>query len=146
MGSIFGGSGEGAGPVGEIEERKESPGMADVTTSLQEATAMDGAIAAALVDWQSGMTLGTAGGGELNLGVAAAVSTEVVRAQLKAIDNLGLSGKIEDILITLTGQYHLLRVLEKDTSLFLYVALNKEQANLALARYELTQIERALSV
>ncbi len=70
----------------------------------------------------------------------------MLRSKLKVVQNLGLNDKIEDILITLTGQYHLLRVLEKDTSLFLYVALNKEQANLALARYELTQIERALSV
>ncbi len=130
----------------EIEERKEKPGMADVNTSLQEAVALDGAIAAALVDWQSGMTLGTAGGGDLDLDVAAAGSTEVVRAKLKVIDNLGLDDKIEDILITLSSQYHLIRVLEKDTSLFLYVALNKEQANLAMARYKLTQIERTLSV
>jgi hypothetical protein len=120
--------------------------MADVTQSLEEAMAMDGAIAAALVDWQSGMTLGTAGGGPINLDVAAAGTTDVVRSKLKVMNNLGLEDRIEDILITLTTQYHLIRILEKDQSLFVYVVLNKETANLAMARYKLTQIERGLTV
>lgn len=120
--------------------------MADVTQSLQEAMAMDGAIAAALVDWQSGMTLGTAGGGMINLDVAAAGTTDVVRSKLKVMNNLGLEDRIEDMLITLTTQYHLIRILEKDQSLFIYVVLSKESANLAMARYKLTQIERSLTV
>ncbi|QIN80191.1 hypothetical protein GBA65_18580 [Rubrobacter marinus] len=121
--------------------------MADVNQSLQEAMSLDGAVGAALVDWQSGMTLGTAGGGpNLNLDIAAAGNTDVVRSKLKVMQNLGLNDKIEDILITLTSQYHLIRILERDQSLFLYLALHKEQANLAMARYKLTQIERHLSV
>lgn len=120
--------------------------MADVTQSLQDAMAMDGAVAAALVDWQSGMTLGTAGGMTLDLDVAAAGTTDVVRAKLKAISNLGLDDRIEDMIVTLSSQYHLIRILEKDQSLFLYVVLNKEGSNLAMARYKLTQIERTLTV
>jgi hypothetical protein len=120
--------------------------MADVNQSLQEAIGIDGAVAAALVDWQSGMTLGTAGGGQLNLDVAAAGITDVVRAELKVMNNLGLDDRIEDLLITLSKQYHLIRVLEKDASLFIYVVLTKEQANLAMARYKLTQIERSLTI
>lgn len=120
--------------------------MADVNQSLEDAMEMDGAIAAALVDWQSGMTLGTAGGGTLNLDIAAAGTTDVVRSKLKVMNSLELEDKIEDILITLTTQYHLIRILEKDQSLFLYVVLNKEATNLAMARYKLTQIERNLTV
>ena len=121
--------------------------MADANQSLQEIMTLDGAIGAALVDWQSGMTLGTAGGGpQLNLNIAAAGNTDVVRSKLKVMQNLGLNDKIEDILITLTSQYHLIRLLERDQGLFLYVALGKEQANLAMARYKLSAIERGLSV
>ncbi len=121
--------------------------MADVNSSLQEAMQIDGALGAALVDWQSGMTLGTAGGGaSLDLDVAAAGSTDVVRAKLKVMQNLGLNDKIEDMLITLNTQYHLIRILERDQSLFLYIALSREQANLAMARYKLTQIERQITV
>ena len=119
----------------------------DVNGSLQEAMKMDGAVATALVDWQSGMTLGTAGGGgTIDLDVAAAGNTEVVRAKLKVMNNLGLADSIEDILITLTTQYHLIRILEKDASLFMYLVLNKDTANLAMARYKLTSIERSLTV
>lgn len=108
---------------------------------------MEGAVGAALVDWQSGMTLGTAGGGpSLNLDVAAAGNTDVVRAKLKVMQNLGLEDNIEDILITITTQYHLIRMLEREQGLFLYLVFNKEQANLAMARYKLTTIERGLTV
>jgi hypothetical protein len=121
--------------------------MAGVHESLQEAMQIDGAIGAALVDWQSGMTLGTAGGGaNFDLDIAAAGSTDVVRAKLKAMKNLGLDDGIEDILITLSSQYHLIRTFERDQSLFLYVALLRESTNLAMARYKLTQIERQLTV
>ncbi len=128
------------------EPGRERPDMADANQSLQEIMRMDGAIGAALVDWRSGMTLGTARGGPaLNLDVAAAGNTDVVRAKLKVMQNLG-SNKIEDILMTLTTQYHLIRLLECDQSLFVYVALNKESANLAMARYKLSQVERNLTV
>jgi hypothetical protein len=119
--------------------------MADVNQSLQEALSIEGAIVAALVDWQSGMTLGTAGSG-INLDIAAAGTTDVVRAKLKVMNTLGLEDRIEDIIISITTQYHLIRILEKDQSLFIYVVLNKEGSNLAMARYKLTQIERALTV
>lgn len=83
--------------------------------------------------------------GTLNLGVAAAGNTDVVRFKYEVMRNLGLDDKIEYILMTLTTQYHLVRILERDRSLFLYVALSKEQSNLAMARYKLMQIERALA-
>lgn len=94
-----------------------------------------------------GGSLGTAGGqGVIDLDVAAAGNTDVVRAKLKVMNNLGLEDSIEDILITLTTQYHLIRILEKDASLFMYVVLGKNSANLAMARYKLTSIERSLTV
>lgn len=115
--------------------------MADVNQSLQAAMSLDGAVGAALVEWQSGMTICTAGGGpNLNLDGAAAGNSEVMCAKLEVMQNLGL----EDILIMLTTQYHLSRLLERDQGLFLVVT--KEQSNLAMARYRLTSIERSLTV
>ena len=91
---------------------------------------LDGAVGAALVDRQSGMTLGAAGGGPiLNLDVAAAGNTGEVRAKLKVIQNLGLEVKIEDIPVTLTSRYHLIRLLERDEGLFVYLVFGKEQSN-----------------
>ena len=83
-----------------------------------------GCLGAALVDHDSGMALGTVGSG-LNLDVAAAGNTEVVRAKLRVMDQLGLDGGIEDILITLTSQLHLIRPV--GNKLFLYLAIDRKQ-------------------
>ncbi|MFE2147124.1 hypothetical protein ACFXA3_36270 [Streptomyces sp. NPDC059456] len=124
--------------------------MANVETALKEATAtIDGAIGAALVDYDSGMALGTIGGGkELDLQVAAAGNTDVVRAKVRTMDMLGLKEEIEDILITLGSQYHLIRLLKGRGSkgFFLYLALDRGRANLAMARHQLKKIENELEV
>ncbi|WP_327251209.1 hypothetical protein [Streptomyces sp. NBC_01244] len=124
--------------------------MANVETSLKEATtSIDGVLGVALVDCSSGMALGTVGGGkDLDLTVAAAGNTDVVRAKLRTMEMLGLKDEIEDILITLGSQYHLIRLLKGRGSagLFLYLALDKKRANLAMARHQLKKIEAELEV
>ena len=120
----------------------------NVDESLNDAMAIKGALGAALVDYGSGMTLGTAGGGAIDLDVAAAGNTEVVRAKMSVMKQLKIKGGIEDILITLDEQLHLIRLLNSDSGdgLFLYVALNKDQANLAMARHQLATIEKDIHV
>ncbi|MFF7443958.1 hypothetical protein [Streptomyces sp. NPDC008122] len=123
--------------------------MANTETSLKEAAAIEGAIGAALVDYTSGMALGTIGGGkDLDLNMAAAGNTDVVRAKVRTMEMLGLQEDIEDILITLGGQYHLIRLLKGrgTNGLFLYLALDKSRANLAMARHQLKKIEADLEV
>ncbi|WP_369208530.1 hypothetical protein [Streptomyces sp. PU-14G] len=124
--------------------------MADTEASLKEALgSIDGAIGVALVDYTSGMALGTAGGGkDFDLEVAAAGNTDVVRAKLRTMEHLGLQDEIEDILITLGTQYHLIRLLraKSGNGLFLYIALDAGKANLAMARHQLRRIEAHLEV
>jgi hypothetical protein len=119
----------------------------DIETSLKSAVSIDGAIGAALVDYESGMMLGSAGDtGVVNLELAAAGNTEVIRAKMRTIQSLELGDEIEDILITLGRQYHIIRLLRTARSgvLFLYLVLDRNQANLALARHELRRIENLL--
>ncbi|MFA7766746.1 hypothetical protein ACGFNX_05275 [Streptomyces sp. NPDC048723] len=124
--------------------------MVNVETALKEATTtIEGAIGAALVDYGSGMALGTIGGGkDLDLAVAAAGNTDVVRAKVRTMEMLGLKDEIEDILITLGSQYHLIRLMKArgSTGFFLYLALDKGRANLAMARHQLKRIEADLEV
>ncbi|MFD9214184.1 hypothetical protein ACIOWI_00890 [Streptomyces sp. NPDC087659] len=119
--------------------------MANVETSLKESmTSIEGALGVALVDYTSGMALGTLGGGkDLDLAVAAAGNTDVIRAKTRTMEHLGLTDDIDDILITLGTQYHLIRLLKGrgGNGLFLYLVLDKANANLAMARHQLKRIE-----
>lgn len=112
--------------------------------NLEGLNTLAGFIGAALVDSDSGMALATVGGGSIDLEVAAAGNTEVVRAKRRVAEQLKLGDTIEDILITLGKQYHLIRPLESNPALFLYVVLDRSRANLAMARHEVKAFEKTL--
>ena len=118
--------------------------MATIKQSLDELLTLDGALCAAVVDSSSGMMLGSAGAG-VDLEVAAAGNTEVMRAKLKTMRSLGLNDVIEDILITLGKQYHLIRPLSRKEGVFIYFVLDKSKSNLAIARRKMQDIEKDLS-
>ncbi len=129
------------------EQRRKEPEMGNVKESLREIMSIDGAVGVALVDHESGMSLGQAGGGDLlNLEVAGAGNTTVVRSKMKVMRDLGLDDTIEDILITLGKQYHLIRPLASAPNLFLYLALIRDRANLAMARHQLMAVEKKLAL
>ena len=107
---------------------------------------IEGAIGAALADYESGMCLGTAGGrAGFDLEVAAAGNSEVIRSKLKVMSALGLDDKIEDILITLGREYHLMFP-QQGSSLFLYMAFDRKTANLAMARHKLASLSKDLQI
>ena len=122
----------------------------NIEAALKEAMNIEGAVGACLVDWESGMSLGAAGGGKfLDLDVAAAGNTEVIRAKMRTMESLRLDDSIEDILITLSKQYHLIRLLRNNRNeqgLFLYLVLDRGRANLALARHSLKRIESDITL
>lgn len=119
--------------------------MASINEKLSQLLEIDGALAAAVVDYSSGMLLGSVGQG-LDLEIAAGGNTEVVRAKLKTMKMLGLNEPIEDMLITLSSQYHLIRPLTRTEELFAYYVLDRSKANLALARRKLQTVEEQLEI
>lgn len=117
--------------------------MANIKQSLDELLTIDGAMCAAIVDSASGMMLGSVGTG-VDLEVAAAGNTEVVRSKMKTMRALGLNDVIEDILITLGKQYHIIRPLARKEGVFIYFVLDKQRANLAMARRKVQDVDKDL--
>ncbi|MFI1158999.1 hypothetical protein [Streptomyces sioyaensis] len=124
--------------------------MAQMESALSDAmSSIEGAVGVALVDYTSGMALAALGDNQtLDLNVAAAGNTDVVRAKMRTMEMLELQGSIEDILITLTSQYHIIRPVtgKSGQGLFLYLVLDRKRANLALARHRLAKVEGELEV
>lgn len=119
--------------------------MANIRQALNDMLQTEGAMCAAVVDATSGMMLGSAGTG-LDLEIAAAGNTEVVRAKMKTMQQLGLKDAIDDILITLGRQYHIIRPVARRDGVFVYLVLDKAKANLALARRKVQDAERELTI
>lgn len=135
---------ERAAALARLEQIKSEIDMANVNNSLK--TLMNdvtGSLGAALVDHESGMALGTEGNG-LNLEVACAGNMEVVRAKMRVMEALGIDGGIEDILITLETQYHIIRPV--GSSLFMYLAFDRKTGNLAMARHKMASVANDLKV
>ena len=107
-------------------------------TPLQE---IDGFVAAALIDAETGFTLITLGDEMMNLERAAADNTQVFLAKKHLLGFLDPNERIEDIIVTLTGRYHLIRPLTDNATLYLYLVLDRSLANLAMSRRALKIFE-----
>jgi hypothetical protein len=140
---------DGGGKRAAASDDRVGGDMNSLDIALKDALEIEGATGVALVDFTSGMTLGKlANVHTLDLDVAAAGNTEVIRAKVRTMESLGIQDSIEDILITLGRQYHLIRLLTSNTGrgLFLYLVLDKNRSNLALARHRLRMIEARLDI
>lgn len=116
-------------------------------TDLSALSDINGFIAACLVDCESGLMLAQeTSGTKFDIEAAGAANTEVVRAKNEAMKALGLEDRIEDILISLGTQLHLIRPLESNPMVFVYVALDRKSANLGMARMIVKKVEGTLKV
>jgi len=97
-----------------------------------------GFIAASLVDLDSGLTLAVkTARSDFDLTAASAYNSELVKQKLKIMKTLGLSGTIEDMLISLSDQIHIIKLVNPTT--FLYLAVDKKASNLAIVRTAVTR-------
>lgn len=97
------------------------------------ASDVNGFIGASVVDLESGMPLASiTTRPDFDLDVASAYNSEMVKGKQKTINALGLNAKLEDMLLTLDTQLHLIKMLSADS--FMYLAADRSATNLALLR------------
>jgi predicted regulator of Ras-like GTPase activity (Roadblock/LC7/MglB family) len=114
--------------------------MADYAKILESIHSdVSGFIGASIVDLDSGMTLAVRSAvPDFDLEVASAYNSEMVKSKFKTMSALGLRTTLEDMLLTLGDQLHLIKLMDNNTA-FVYVAANRANTNLALLRRSVVQ-------
>ncbi|MFE9452587.1 hypothetical protein [Streptomyces sp. NPDC006739] len=128
--------------------------MPGIDECLLEAMRLPGARGAALVDWTSGLALGTVGeapGGDHETTAAEAAELARMAAEHGAFtsgvgEEPGGPPPVEDLIVSNRDSYHLLRFVDTtfDSSVFLHLWLSREDGNLALARIRLGEMAARL--
>lgn len=105
---------------------------------------INGFIGASVVDMDSGMTLATISRRpEFDLSIASAYNSEMVKLKLKTISSLNLKSQLEDMLLTLSDQIHLIKMVGRGT--FLYLAAERSATNLAIVRSTVGRLAAGLT-
>src|SRR5690242_5486006 len=106
--------------------------LLDALSKIQEDIG-GGFIAASMVDLESGMTLAVRSvRSDFDLTAASAYNSELVKQKFKIMKTLGLTGTVEDMLITISDQIHLVKLI--GTATFLYLSVDRKMSNLAIVR------------
>lgn len=128
--------------VAAVEEpaAPTQPKAPTLDDSLIDLIDFEGALGVALVDSDSGLILGRAGAG-LNMELAAAGASVMLKARRATIKTLGLTDQIDDLLITLTSQLQIIRPLANKPALFIYLVVDREKSSLAMARFKATEAD-----
>ncbi|MEV7601701.1 hypothetical protein AB0O91_30500 [Kitasatospora sp. NPDC089797] len=124
--------------------------MPGIDECLSGAMAIAGARSASLVDWSSGLALGSLGespAGEHE--TAAAEATDLVRAAVESQTFTAAEdprAPLEDIIVTAGRNYHLIRFIDTafDSRLVLHLWLDRGTGNLAAARFRLQALAQEL--
>jgi hypothetical protein len=125
---------------------------------LLEAMKLPGARGAAVVDWTSGLALGTVGespGGDHEATAAETAELARMAAEYRSFtpaDGADWSGSsdedppVEDLIVSNRDSYHVLQFVRTtfDSSVFLHLWLGRAEGNLALARIRLSEMARQL--
>ena len=118
----------------------QRPGLEEVLETL---LSFDGAMCVAVVDSESGMILGKAGTG-VEIDLAAAGASVILRARLASTKALGTEEKIDDLLISLTRQVQIIHPLPSNPSIFTYLIGDKSKSSLAMARFKATEADQLI--
>lgn len=114
--------------------------------NLEELKKIFGFKVASLVDVNSGISLASVSTVDFDIELASSGNAKIVQTKRDVAASLKLDDEIEDILISLGKEYHLIRLLKKNTNYFLYLVLDRAEAQLGLARLDLKIFEASLEL
>jgi hypothetical protein len=123
-----------------VPVKAASDGRPSLESVLEQILGFDGAMSVALVDSETGMVFGKAGSG-VDIELAAAGASVILRSRLASIRALGTNEKIDDLLISLTTQLQIIHPLPSKPSIFTYLIADKARSSLALARYKAAEAD-----
>jgi predicted regulator of Ras-like GTPase activity (Roadblock/LC7/MglB family) len=114
--------------------------------ALADMLSIDGLLGCAVVDGTTGLVLARESREDqpTDLDLSAAASAQVLRAHRLAARNMGLSDQIDEVMVSAGPRQQVLRTVTRHPDLFLLALLDKQRANLALARYKLMEVEKSL--
>ena len=130
-------------PEGLAAVRRPALDPALATRALETLSGLDGVFACAVVDADTGLILAqqSRAGQPVELELAAAASTQVLRTHQQAARDLGLTAEIDEVMTSAGPRHHVMRTISHHRGLFLFAVLDKQRTNLALARYKLMEAE-----
>ncbi|HEY2560438.1 MAG TPA: roadblock/LC7 domain-containing protein [Caldimonas sp.] len=107
---------------------------------------LDGLLGCALVDAATGLVLAHEARDPqaIDMEHAAAACAQVLASQRAAAQTIGLADPIDEIITTAGSRHVLIRALQRHADLVLVALLEKHRTNLALARFQLLEVERSL--
>ncbi|WP_019499347.1 hypothetical protein [Pseudanabaena sp. PCC 6802] len=126
------------------------PGLqTEMQTGLQELIELQGALVVALGNWRTGQCFAQKGIDSplfpnSKIGLAVEGNAKVIQAKMQVSQALKFQDKIDQILIALSTQWHLMKVLSAD-GYFIYIALERASSNMAVAGFKLMQLDKKIS-
>ncbi len=135
--------------LGSIDSDAAARGVLDATRGRQALSSLlklDGLLGCALVDAASGLVLAheTRDPQSLDMELAAASCAQVLGSHREAARSMGLADPIDEVITTAGSRHVLIRALQRHAELVLVAVLEKHRTNLALARFQLLEVERSL--
>lgn len=112
--------------------------------AMREARQIDGSTGAAVIDTVQQAAIAMEGDGSIDLERAGRGNAEMINAKLETMAKLGLQDRIEDILITLPSQCHLIRPIDTEAGIYVYLVIDSAKTTAALARLRLGEVEQTL--
>lgn len=122
--------------VADVCSCRKEEGVKNLQELTDALVAVKGVLAAAVVDYESGMIMAASegSGNNTDLEIVMAGGTNIIRAQQRTVSMLHRDDALRDILISLKQQYHLLCPCSQRENMFIYIIIDRKTANLSICR------------